>query len=93
MCYRGKLSRLVCCLLRCHRAVMPSLIPFTSSHHIDAIRIWNAASHQDYPVNERFLIMDFQRQVKPLRDESPSITVNLSGLCWRARCKAAHSDG
>jgi len=34
---------------------MPSLIPFTSSHHADAIRIWNAASHPDYPINERFL--------------------------------------
>jgi len=34
---------------------MSSLIPFTSSHHIDAIHIWNAASHHDYPINERFL--------------------------------------
>jgi GNAT superfamily N-acetyltransferase len=34
---------------------MPSLIPFTSAHHADAIRIWNAASHQDYLINERFL--------------------------------------
>ena len=34
---------------------MPSLIPFTSSYHADAIRIWNAASHPDYPINERFL--------------------------------------
>lgn len=34
---------------------MTSLIPFTSTHYTDAIRIWNAASHQDYPINERFL--------------------------------------
>ena len=34
---------------------MPSLIPFTSSHHADAIRIWNVASHHDYLINERFL--------------------------------------
>ena len=34
---------------------MTSLIPFTSPHHIDAIRIWNAASHPDYLINERFL--------------------------------------
>lgn len=34
---------------------MPSLIPFTSSYHADAIHIWNAASHHDYPINERFL--------------------------------------
>jgi GNAT superfamily N-acetyltransferase len=34
---------------------MPSLIPFTSTHQADAIRIWNAASHYDYPINERFL--------------------------------------
>lgn len=34
---------------------MPNLIPFTSSHHADAIRIWNAASHSDYRINERFL--------------------------------------
>jgi len=34
---------------------MHSLIPFTSLYHADAIRIWNAASHHDYPINERFL--------------------------------------
>src|SRR5258706_1770531 len=34
---------------------MLSLIPFTSTHYADAIRIWNAASHHDYPINERFL--------------------------------------
>ena len=34
---------------------MFSLIPFTLSHHADAIRIWNAASHRDYPINEHFL--------------------------------------
>ena len=34
---------------------MTSLIPFTSTHYTDAIRILNAASHQDYPINERFL--------------------------------------
>jgi GNAT superfamily N-acetyltransferase len=34
---------------------MPSFIPFTSTHYTDAIRIWNAASHSDYPINERFL--------------------------------------
>ena len=31
------------------------LIPFTPAHIADAIRIWNAASHTDYPINERFL--------------------------------------
>jgi len=34
---------------------MPSLIPFTSSFHGEAIRIWNAANHHDYPINEHFL--------------------------------------
>jgi len=34
---------------------MLSLIPFAPSHHIDAIRIWNSASHHDYTINERFL--------------------------------------
>jgi len=34
---------------------MTGLIPFTSSHYSDVIRIWNAASHPDYPINERFL--------------------------------------
>jgi GNAT superfamily N-acetyltransferase len=28
---------------------------FTPAHVADAIRIWNAASHADYPINERFL--------------------------------------
>jgi GNAT superfamily N-acetyltransferase len=31
------------------------LKPFTSAHADDAIRIWNAAAHTDYPINERFL--------------------------------------
>ncbi|MEP7137924.1 MAG: GNAT family N-acetyltransferase, partial [Chloroflexota bacterium] len=35
---------------------MPNLIPFTSTHSADAIRIWNAASHHDYPINERLLV-------------------------------------
>ncbi|MEP6896255.1 MAG: GNAT family N-acetyltransferase, partial [Chloroflexota bacterium] len=34
---------------------MPNFIPFTSSHQADVIRIWNAASHHDYPINENFL--------------------------------------
>jgi len=34
---------------------MSSLIPFTSIHYTDSVRIWNAASHSDYPINERFL--------------------------------------
>ncbi|HXD12370.1 MAG TPA: GNAT family N-acetyltransferase [Anaerolineales bacterium] len=34
---------------------MISLVPFTSTHYADTIRIWNAASHHDYPINERFL--------------------------------------
>src|SRR5258706_3414800 len=45
---------------------MLSLIPFTSTHHADAIRIWNAASHHDYPINERFLAYN----VIPTTDES-----------------------
>src|SRR6185503_3276248 len=28
---------------------------FTPAHIGDVIRIWNAASHSDYPINERFL--------------------------------------
>ncbi len=28
---------------------------FTIAHIADAIRIWNVASHKDYPINERFL--------------------------------------
>jgi GNAT superfamily N-acetyltransferase len=31
------------------------LTPFTPAHRDDAIRIWNAASHADYPINKRFL--------------------------------------
>jgi GNAT superfamily N-acetyltransferase len=31
------------------------LKPFTSAHADDAIRIWNAALHMDYSINERFL--------------------------------------
>ena len=34
---------------------MLSLIPLTSSHYADIIRIWNAASLPEYPINERFL--------------------------------------
>jgi GNAT superfamily N-acetyltransferase len=30
------------------------LSPFTSAHIAEAIRIWNAASHTDYRINERF---------------------------------------
>lgn len=31
------------------------LTPFTPAHLDDAVRIWNAASHVDYRINERFL--------------------------------------
>ena len=31
------------------------LIPFTPVHMADTIRIWNAASHTDYPINDRLL--------------------------------------
>jgi|JFJP01.1.fsa_nt_gi CubicO group peptidase (beta-lactamase class C family)/GNAT superfamily N-acetyltransferase len=31
------------------------LIPFTPSHHTDALRIWNAAVPADYPLDERLL--------------------------------------
>ena len=31
------------------------LLPFTRAHVAEAIRIWNAAFHADYPINERFL--------------------------------------
>jgi GNAT superfamily N-acetyltransferase len=31
------------------------LTPFTPAHIDDVIRIWNAAVHPDYPLNERFL--------------------------------------
>src|SRR5688572_6050305 len=31
------------------------LTSFTPAHADDAIRIWNAASHTDYPINKRFL--------------------------------------
>jgi len=34
---------------------MPTLIPFTASHHADVIQIWNATAHPDYLINERFL--------------------------------------
>src|SRR5215216_4504633 len=37
------------------RKNIPGLTPFTPAYTPDAIRIWNAASHQDYPINERFL--------------------------------------
>jgi GNAT superfamily N-acetyltransferase len=33
----------------------PRLTPFTTIYLHDAIRIWNAASHPNYPINERFL--------------------------------------
>jgi GNAT superfamily N-acetyltransferase len=33
----------------------PVLTPFTASHTTDAIQIWNAASHTDYPINKRLL--------------------------------------
>jgi len=29
------------------------LIPFNSVHTADAVRVWNAASHANYPINER----------------------------------------
>jgi GNAT superfamily N-acetyltransferase len=54
MCCREKSSHLVYCLSHCHD-LMFSLASFTPSHYPDAIRIWNAASHRDYPINERFL--------------------------------------
>ncbi len=54
MCCREKSSHLVNCLSRCHD-LMLSLASFTASHHADAVRIWNAASHRDYLVNDRFL--------------------------------------
>ena len=31
------------------------LVPFTHAHANEAIRIWNAASHRDYTINERLL--------------------------------------
>lgn len=34
---------------------IPTLTPFTPAHVDDAVRIWNAASHADYRINERFL--------------------------------------
>jgi GNAT superfamily N-acetyltransferase len=34
---------------------MSILIPFATSHQADVIRIWNAACHHDYPINEHFL--------------------------------------
>ena len=33
----------------------PRLSPFTPAHTADVIRIWNAASHTDYPISDRFL--------------------------------------
>jgi GNAT superfamily N-acetyltransferase len=33
----------------------PMLTPFTPTHADDAVRIWNAASHTDYLITERFL--------------------------------------
>jgi GNAT superfamily N-acetyltransferase len=37
------------------RKKISRLTPFTSEHTAEAVRIWNAASHTDYPINERFL--------------------------------------
>ncbi len=34
---------------------IPRLIPLIPAHTADTIRIWNTASHADYPINERFL--------------------------------------
>ncbi len=34
---------------------MPTLLPFTDAHHNTAIKIWNAAAHPDYSINERLL--------------------------------------
>jgi GNAT superfamily N-acetyltransferase len=31
------------------------ITPFTPAHTADAVRIWNAASHKDYSINERLL--------------------------------------
>jgi GNAT superfamily N-acetyltransferase len=45
---------------------MLSLIPFTFSHYYDAIRIWNTASHPDYPINERF----FSYNIIPVTGET-----------------------
>ena len=33
----------------------PTLTPFTPAYIGDTIRIWNTASHMDYPINERLL--------------------------------------
>ncbi len=33
----------------------PRLLPFTPAHTDGATRIWNAASHPNYPINKRFL--------------------------------------
>ena len=29
--------------------------PFASTHIVETVRLWNVASHPDYPINERFL--------------------------------------
>lgn len=34
---------------------MVTLIPFTDSHHRDAVRIWNAAADANYCINERLM--------------------------------------
>jgi GNAT superfamily N-acetyltransferase len=34
---------------------MPTLTPLTPAHHADVVRIWNAASHPDYPITRHFL--------------------------------------
>jgi len=38
---------------------MLTLSSFESTYFDDAIRIWNAASHPDYPINHRFLSYNF----------------------------------
>jgi GNAT superfamily N-acetyltransferase len=35
--------------------LMPTLIPFTATHHDAAMTIWNAAAHSDYSINERLI--------------------------------------
>ncbi len=34
---------------------MITLVPFTGTHHSNAIRLWNAATHADYPINGRLM--------------------------------------
>ena len=44
---------------------MQTLFPFTPAYHADAVRIWNAASHPDYPITPHFLAYN----VTPCTDE------------------------